>query len=195
MKILGAIIAGGKSARMGGAEKSLIDLAGRPVISHIVTCLQQQTDQVIINANGEVVRFQHLGLDVVVDPPEAGGTPLGGLAAVLSYAGGKGFDAVVSTPSDTPFLPDDLSSRLVGTQPAIASSGGQDHYLTGFWPVWLGDVLKDASARLGLRRMQDWVTLCEARTVEWDVTKVDPFFNINTPEDLEQAKLWLETKA
>ncbi len=191
MKILGAIIAGGKSARMGGTEKALIDLAGRPVVSHIAACLQRQTDHVIINANGDPLRFRDLGFEVVADVPGAVDTPLSGLETVLVYAASQGFDAVVSTPSDTPFLPHDLSSRLSGLEAAIAGSGGQDHYLTGFWPVPLAAILKEALANRGLRRMQDWVALCEARTVKWSAVPLDPFFNINTPEDLEQARSWL----
>lgn len=191
MKILGAIIAGGKSARMGGAEKALIDLAGRPVVSHIAACLQRQTYHVIINANGDPLRFRDLGFEVVADMPGAVDTPLAGLEAVLAYAAAQGFDAVVSTPSDTPFLPSDLTLRLSGLGAAIASSGGQDHYLTGFWPISLAAILKEALANQGLRRMQDWGALCEARKVEWSVSPFDPFFNINTPTDLEQARTWL----
>lgn len=191
MKILGAIIAGGKSARMGGSEKALLDLAGRPVVSHIAACLQQQTDHLIVNANGDPRRFQDLGFEVVSDVPSAVDTPLSGLEAVFAYAATQGFDGVVSTPSDIPFLPVDLALRLSGPGAAIACSGGQDHYLTGFWPVSLATILKEALAHQGLRRMQDWATLCGARKVEWSVLPLDPFFNINTPADLEQARSWL----
>ncbi len=191
MKVLGAIIAGGKSARMGGTEKALLDLAGRPVVSHIGLCLQRQTDHVVINANGDPLRFQGLGFEVVADVPGAVDTPLSGLEAVLDYAAFQGFDGVVSTPSDTPFLPPDLALRHSGPGAAIASSGSQDHYLTGFWPISLATILKEALANQALRRMQDWVALCEARKVEWSALPIDPFFNINTPADLEQARTWL----
>jgi molybdopterin-guanine dinucleotide biosynthesis protein A len=194
MRILGAIVAGGRSSRMGGDEKALIELEGRPLISHIISCLRPQVNQIIINANGDALRFRQFDCVVVPDPPAADGTALGGLDVVLTYAAAQGFDAVLSVPSDTPFLPHDLVKRLLGPGAAIAASLEQDHYLTGFWPVALAEVLAKACALQGMKRMQDWMVLSGARRVEWAPTPFDPFFNINTPQDLEQARMWLEER-
>jgi molybdopterin-guanine dinucleotide biosynthesis protein A len=192
MKILGAIIAGGKSSRMGGKEKAFLDFGDRPLMAHVVEALRKQTQQVIINANGDPVRFRDLGCKVIADGSAFGDTPLAGMAAVLSFGAAQGFDAVVTTPSDTPFLPPDLVARLSGNVAAIARSGGQDHFLTGFWPAALANKLSDATQALELRRMQDWVSVAKARTVEWPTTSVDPFFNINTPDDLAKALMWVK---
>ena len=192
MRLLGAIIAGGQSTRMGGSEKAFLDFGGRPLISRIFEGLRRQTDRVVINANGDPARFNFLGCDIIGDPPEFNATPLAGVAAALKFAAAQGFDGVVTTPSDTPFLPNDLVARLAGDHATIARSGGQDHYLTGFWPVELALVLTDAAAGNGFRRMQDWVAQVGATKVEWITLPVDPFLNINTPGDLQQAQRWLE---
>jgi len=191
MRILGVIIAGGRSSRMGGIEKSLIDLAGRPLIAHIVERFRRQTDDVVINANGNPSRFSGFGCEIIADGPGLTGTPMAGLNAALTYGDAHGFDAVVTTPSDTPFLPLDLVARLQGEGAAIAQSGGQDHYLTGFWPTSLVPILENAT----LKRMQDWVTVAGARKVEWSTSPRDPFFNINTPDDLAQARQWIRRDA
>jgi molybdopterin-guanine dinucleotide biosynthesis protein A len=195
MKILGGIIAGGQSTRMGGLEKAFVDFGGRPLIAHIVDALRKQTDYVVINANGDPARFKGLGCDVIGDRPEFNATPLAGVAAVLKFAATHGFNGVVTTPSDTPFIPSDLVARLSGDHATIAHSRGQDHYLTGFWPVELTLLLTDATASNALRRMQDWVAQAGARKVEWSASPIDPFLNINTPEDLQLARNWLEKNA
>lgn len=195
MRFLGAIIAGGQSSRMGGQEKAFADLGGRPLIAHIVEALQKQTGRVVINANGDPVRFVGLGCDVIPDSHEFNGTPLAGLAAALKYAAAQGFDAVVTTPSDTPFLPPDLIERLSVGQAAIASSGGQDHYLTGYWPIILATALDAPDLKQNLKRMKDFVTLAGATKIMWNTIPFDPFFNINTPQDLEQAKSWLKAQS
>ena len=179
---------------MGGAEKAFLDLGGRPLIQHIIECLRPQTGAIIISANGDTVRFDKFGCEIVPDGLGAGETPLAGLAAVLAHAEINGFDAVVSVPSDTPFLPEDLVARLSGVGAAIASSKSQDHYLTGLWPVSLAGVLMTALVSRDLVRMQHWVALSNARRVEWSVSGIDPFFNINTLEDLEHARSWLKPK-
>lgn len=192
MKILGAIIAGGQSSRMGGEEKAFLDLGGRPLIAHIGEALQKQTEKIVINANGDPARFAGLGCNILADLPAYRGTPLAGVAAALAYGATQGFDAVVTVPSDTPFLPPDLVARLSAGGAAIASSDGQDHYLTGFWPVSLVATFEDADTKQSLRRMKDFVTLAGANKIEWSASPFDPFFNINTPQELEQANSWLK---
>jgi molybdenum cofactor guanylyltransferase len=185
MKVLGAIIAGGKSMRMGGAEKAFLQLGGKSLIAYVRERLAAQVDRVVINANGDPSRFDAVVVsDILTDIQ----TPLIGLHAVLNYA--KDFDAVLTVPSDGPFIPDDLRKRL-GVGPAIAHSAGQDHYLTGLWPVSLFTQLEDA-LRDGMVRMQDWVKACGAVKVEWNIEPVDPFFNVNSPEDLMRAEIFLK---
>jgi molybdopterin-guanine dinucleotide biosynthesis protein A len=132
MKILGAIIAGGTSSRM-GQEKALIDIDGVPLIERVASRLRFQVDGLIINANGKPDRFAVLSYPVVPDELKGIGTPLAGIHAVLRYASANGFKAAVTVPSDTPFLPLDLVQRLAeaGTHKgaAIAMTHGQPHYL------------------------------------------------------------------
>src|SRR5215204_117404 len=127
MKIIGAIIAGGQSRRMGGREKAFLELAGKPVILHVIEQFEPQVDQLVINANGEPARFSEFGLDVVPDVLTALTTPLAGLHAALKFTKSAAADVLVTVPSDTPFLPFNLVAKLlekaVVRGAAIAASG------------------------------------------------------------------------
>jgi molybdenum cofactor guanylyltransferase len=173
MKVLGAIIAGGKSSRM-GQDKAFIEWRGKTLVAHVIERLSPQADEVIINTNSDPARFT---LPVVHDLIGTG-TPVAGLHAALTYAATHGFDAMLSAPCDTPLLPLDLRERLSGHDAAIAASGGQAHYLTGFWPVECLNLLN------GLIRVKDFAAAIKARQVEWLVKDYDPFININTPQDV-----------
>ena len=175
MKVLGCIIAGGRSSRM-GRDKAFIEWRGKPLIEHVAERLGPQVTRLVINANGNARRFS---LPVIADLI-ASSTPLAGLHAALTYATENKFDAVLSVPCDTPLLPLDLYSRLQGDRAAIAYSCGQAHFLTGLWPI-------DSLPHLdGLSRVQDFAAATHARRVEWTTGEHDPFFNVNTPSDLSQ---------
>jgi molybdenum cofactor guanylyltransferase len=193
MKILGAIIAGGHSTRMGGREKSFLDLAGASLLERTLSRLRFQVDEIIINANGDASRFAATGVTVVEDVLTDVGTPLAGLQAALYYGASKGFDAVVTVPSDAPFLPLDLVERLLEagevTGAAIARSGGQDHYLTGIWTTAMAKPLGRLIEAEAMKRVQDFVTRAKAEKVVWAAVPHDPFFNINTPDDLAHAEM------
>ncbi len=189
MKILGAIIAGGASSRM-GVEKALMEIAGVPMLERIVSRLRIQVDDVVLNANGDSSRFANFVLPLVPDVLTVG-TPLAGLHAVLSYGAHHGYQAVVTVPSDAPFIPLDLVERLqeAGAHKgaAIAFSGGQSHYLTGIWTTAFAKPLEKLLLSGSLRRMQDFAAKVEAETVLWTDHPHDPFFNVNTPADFENA--------
>lgn len=191
MKIVGVIIAGGKSTRMAGREKALLPLCGKPVISHIIERLRPQVEELAINANGDAERFAAFGLPFVPDASQDVGTPLAGLEAALLWAKAKGAKLVLTVPSDTPLLPVDLVDKLAQAgAPAMAASEGQEHYLTTLWPVSLSDDLS-AAIRSGLRPVKAWARNCGVSSVPWPATNIDPFFNINTPEDLARVELEL----
>ncbi|MEO9168496.1 MAG: molybdenum cofactor guanylyltransferase [Aestuariivirga sp.] len=173
MKVLGAIIAGGKSSRM-GQDKAFIEWRGKNLLTHVIERLSPQVDVLIINSNADPARF---ALPVMADQIETG-TPVAGLHAALTYASEHGFDAVLTSPCDTPLLPLDLRARLSGSGAAIAVSSGQAHYLTGLWPVECLKLLD------GLIRVKDFAAKAKARQVEWLVKEYDPFININTPQDV-----------
>jgi molybdenum cofactor guanylyltransferase len=193
MKILGAIIAGGQSTRMGGREKSFLPLAGATLIERTLSRLRFQVTETLINANGDVTRFAGFNVVVVADELQDVGTPVAGLHAALSYGAQESFDAVVTVPSDAPFLPLDLVARLYEageeTGAAIARSGGRDHFLTGIWTTKLAEPLGRLIMQDGLRRVQDFVAQCKAEKVVWAALPHDPFFNINTPDDLAEAEM------
>ena len=192
MTIIGAIIAGGLSSRMGGREKALLELDSKPVILRVIEQFEPQVDQLVINANGEPARFSAFGLEVVPDVLTSLTTPLAGLHAALRFAKSVGADVLVTVPSDTPFLPFDLAAKLLENSmangAAIASSGGQDHYIIGAWNKELLDDLERAIAKDGLFRVKDWARRASAQKVEWPVEPYDPFFNVNAPEDLLRAE-------
>lgn len=193
MKILGVIVAGGQSTRMGGREKSFLDLAGATLLERTLSRLRFQVDDVVINANGDVSRFAATGAVVIEDILTDMGTPLAGLHAALTYGALQGFEAVVTVPSDAPFLPLDLVARLVGagevTGAAIARSGGQDHYLTGIWTTAMAKPLGRLIEIDDMKRVQDFVVKTKAEKVVWAAVPHDPLFNINTPEDLAAAEM------
>ena len=192
MTIIGAIIAGGQSSRMGGREKAFLELDSKPVILHVIEQFEPQVDQLVINANGDTARFSQFGLDVIPDAVPTLTTPLAGLHAALRFAKIVDATVLITVPSDTPFLPYDLVARLMEIAPtegaAIASSGGRDHYIIGAWKTELLDDLDSAIAKEGLFRVKDWAHRASAQSVVWPVEPYDPFFNVNTPEDLLRAQ-------
>lgn len=188
MNVVAVIVAGGTSSRM-GREKAFELVRGRTIMERIASCLQDQVRKIVINANGDLSRFQDVGLPVITDIRKAG-TPLAGLHAALHFADEQGFDAALTLPSDTPFLPGDLAKRLAEARgpAAIAASGGQQHYLTGLWSRELLRGMEDALESPRLPRLQDWATHCQAAVVDWPAEPYDPFFNVNTPEELAEAR-------
>lgn len=188
MRIAAVIIAGGKSSRM-GKEKAFMLLQGKPLLTHIVERLLPPCDTVVVNANGDASRFAQFALDVIPDLITEAGTPLAGLHAALAYGRDNRYDAILTVPSDAPFLPRDLCTRLISDQKAnVAAACGQTHFLTGLWSTDLVSNLEYALRSHDLRRAQDWVRMSDAGTAEWPCEPFDPFFNINTPEDLAEAE-------
>lgn len=192
MKIIGAIIAGGQSRRMGGREKAFLELDSKPVILHVIEQFEPQVDQLVINANGEPARFSEFGLEVVPDVFTSLTTPLAGLHAALRFTKSVDADMLMTVPSDTPFLPFDLAAKLlentIASGAAIAASGGREHYIIGAWKTELLNDLDLAIAKDHLFRVKDWTRRASAQRVEWPVEPYDPFFNVNTPEDLRIAE-------
>jgi len=191
VRVLGAVIAGGQSRRMAGREKSFLTLAGVPLIERVISRIAPQVETVVINANGEIRRFDGLHRKVIADTL-ALTTPLAGLHAVLQHGQSEGYDAVLTVPSDSPLLPLNLVARLAeagsATGAAIASSGGQQHHLTGLWSTAMATKLEELILRDKLRRMKDLAEVFEIAVADWPVGPHDPFININTPQDLAAAE-------
>ena len=197
------LLAGGRSLRMGRGEKALIEIAGSPMLAHVIARLRPQVGHLVINANGDPARFSSFSLPVVADTLDG----FAGLHAGLEWARRKTPSArfVASAPADTPFLPCDLVARLKAallqspSRSAIAASGGKPHPVFGLWDIALTDDLAAALQR-GVRAMHRFAeaeasTVVDFPLIEIGATKVDPFFNVNTRADLETAQTLMATMA
>ena len=184
-RLLGVIVAGGASRRMGGKNKCLLPLAGTSILDHIIERLSPQVDRLIVNANVEKISEN---IEVVPDIIKDAG-PLGGLYSALSFAKEHGYSKVITAPGDTPFIPHDFARRLMehaDQAVVIAKSAGRIHPVLALWDVSLLDELK-ASLNEGERKMRNWIAKYATEEVVWTADP-DPFFNINTPEDLIRAE-------
>ncbi|WP_143598915.1 molybdenum cofactor guanylyltransferase MobA [Pseudothioclava arenosa] len=188
-EIAGLILAGGRGIRMGGIDKALLPLMGRPLVDHVLTRLAPQLGPIAVSANGNPARFEPWGLPVLRDGFMGEG-PLAGLMAGLGWAEAQGAKALVTVAVDTPFVPADLVARLADRGvdlPVVAASGGRRHPTVALWPVSEAPRIAEAFAE-GERRLG--AVLSGARSVDFSAAP-DPFFNINTPADLDAAELRL----
>lgn len=192
---LGIILAGGQATRMGGGDKGLRVVAGRPLLAHVIDRLAPQVAGIALNANGDPARFAEYGLPVVADSLPDWPGPLAGVLAGMDWAATQGADAIVSVAADTPFFPRDLVAQLHAaagpSRLALAATreGGKlwRHPTFGLWPVALRDDLR-AALQGGLRKVVLWTDAHGAGLAEFGTDPFDPFFNINTPEDIAMAE-------
>ncbi|WP_128514912.1 molybdenum cofactor guanylyltransferase MobA [Tabrizicola thermarum] len=189
MRIFGVILAGGEGRRMGGVDKALVPLAGRPLIAHVLDRLEPQVERVLISANGDPARFAGFGCSVLPDARPQG--PLSGVLAALTLAAELGATHVVSTPVDTPFLPGDLVPHLLLAAEnapeglAIASDETGDHPATALWPLGLAPALAEflGSGEARVLRFAEAHHAARARFPD-----ARAFRNLNTPDDLAAAE-------
>lgn len=194
-KIAGVILAGGRATRMGGGDKTLLPIDGRPILSHVVERLRPQVDTLVLNANGDPARFAAFGLPVVPDSIAGYAGPLAGILAGMDWAAAQGYELLASAAGDTPFFPEtlvaDLHEVMEREGKPIAMSMTPDperglsrHPTFGLWSVSLRDNLRAALAE-GQRKVIVWTEPigCAKAVFEGEF----PFFNVNTPEDLERA--------
>ena len=190
---IGVILAGGLARRMGGGDKPLVEIAGRPILQHVIDRLKPQCGLLAINANGDPARFSAFGLPVICDSVEGFAGPLAGVLAGMDFGAAKGAAHVLSAPGDTPFLPADLLSRLraartrTGATIAVAASKGRTHHAVALWPVALRDDLRRALVAEDERRVSAFIGRYANVIVDWPIEPYDPFFNVNRPEDLARA--------
>jgi molybdopterin-guanine dinucleotide biosynthesis protein A len=181
---------------MGGGDKARIRIAGATILDRVLARLAPQCARAILNANGDPARFADTGLPVVADSVPDFAGPLAGILAGLDWAAAQTPDltVIMSVPGDCPFLPRDLASRLhaarsaAGTPLACAKSGDWRHPVVGLWPVALRDDLRRALTVEGLHKIEAWTARHGVAIADWPDTPVDPFFNVNTPEDAAEAE-------
>jgi molybdopterin-guanine dinucleotide biosynthesis protein A len=181
---------------MGGGDKARIKIGGATILQRVLSCLKTQCSGVLINANGDPARFADTGLPVVADSVPDFAGPLAGILAGLDWAAVHApTDAwLLSAPGDCPFLPNDLAARLhqarasANVPLACARSGEWRHPVVGIWPVALRQDLRRALVEENLHKIELWTARHGAAIADWPDTPVDPFFNVNTPEDAAQAE-------
>ena len=195
--MIGIILAGGLASRLGGGDKGLLAVGGRPILARVVATLRGQCDGLVVSANGDTARFGPLGLPVVADTIARHSGPLAGVLAGLDWIAAHHPEAAhaVSAPADTPFLPADLVARLEATRRqtgaaiVCARSGGKSHPVAALWSVALREDLRTALAEEGLRKVHLYLERHAVAYADWASEPYDPFFNVNTPEDIAAANL------
>lgn len=194
-EVIGCILAGGLARRMGGGDKGLIRLGGRLVLDHVLDRLKPQVSQVMLNANGDPARFADYGLPVVPDSVEGFAGPLAGVLAGLEWArDNTQAEWVATAATDTPFFPVDFVTRMLaaieaaGADMACAASDGRHHPVFGLWPVRLAADLRHALVEEDVRKVDLWTARHKLVAVEFAAEPHDPFFNVNRPEDVEEAE-------
>lgn len=197
MTLLGLILAGGQGRRMGGADKAFVMLSGRPLIAHVAQRLAPQTAALAISANGDPARFAAFGLPVLPDAVSSQAGPLSGILAGLAHARANGFTHLLSVPTDTPFLPPDLAARLVGaigeSSVAAAASHGRQHHAVALWRCDTDAALR-ASLASGERRLGRVAAKLGCVVADWGDADIDPFFNVNSPQDVATAQHLAKTR-
>ena len=186
--VAGVLLAGGLSRRMGGGDKCLRDLGGRPILAHIIERAAPQVGSLVLNANGDPVRFADFGLPVAADVVEGYAGPLAGVLTGLDWAAEN--------------APGDMVDRMLaaveaaGADMACAVTHGRTHPVFGLWPLGLRDDLRRAMVEEEIRKVDLWTArynLVEVEFPDADTAAgpLDPFFNTNRPEDLEEAARYL----
>lgn len=192
---LGVVLAGGLARRMGGGDKALVRIGQQTILERALARFAPQCEKVILNANGDPARFAAFGLPTVPDSVGGFAGPLAGILAGLEWAAAHAPDLgwMASVPGDCPFLPRDLVSRLHaartvgGNRLACARSGTWRHPVVGLWPVALRDDLRHALVVEDLHKIEVWTARHGVAIADWPTEPVDPFFNVNTPEDAAEA--------
>jgi molybdopterin-guanine dinucleotide biosynthesis protein A len=187
-EVVGVILAGGQSSRLGGRDKALLPLAGRPLIEHAIANLGPQVDRLVISSNGDPAQFSRYALPVVPDliPDRPG--PLAGAHAALSR---WPTTMIVTVAVDLPFIPADLVSRLRSAlgdaDCAYATTDRQSHALAILWRAGLAPALALA-LDAGARRVGDWLRAHGNAVLFPVMPDSDLDFNVNTPDDLALAE-------
>lgn len=193
-RVAGLLLAGGQARRMGGGDKCLLELAGRPMLERAMARLAPQVDLLALNANGDPARFAASGLPVLADVVSGFAGPLAGVLTGMGWAREQGAAWLVTAATDTPFFPLDLVARLRAAaqadaaEVAFAASDGRTHPVFGLWAVGLEDDLRRALVVEGERKIDRFAGRYALVTADFSTRPFDPFFNANRPEDLAEAE-------
>jgi len=193
--ILGAILAGGQSKRM-GKDKLFLELNNKKLIEHTIDKVKKYLKKVIIITNQDNEFFSKNNLITVKDCIEGQLGPLVGILTAMKWAKENLSKCswIATFPCDTPFFPEKIIESFIKESEKkeslilCASSHGRKHNIFGLWSLDLYDKLKDDLINKKVRKVQDWTEKNKIKNLEFTFKDYDPFFNINTEEDLEFAK-------
>ncbi len=181
---------------MGGGDKPRTSIGGRTILSRVIERMTPQCTRLILNANGDPSRFADTELPVIADDVPGFAGPLAGILAGLDWAAAHAPDVshIASVPGDCPFLPRDLVARLhqareaAGQPLACARSGEWRHPVVAVWPVALRGDLRRVLVDEDLRKIEIWTARHGVALADWPAEPVDPFFNVNAPDDAAAAE-------
>lgn len=197
----GVILAGGKGRRMGGKQKPSALLRGQTLIQHVIEHVQPQVNKLLLNMNDDPSPFYSAGLPTQPDSCSGHLGPLAGILTGMEWTAREypHVDYIFSAPVDCPFLPEDLVRKLLTAREAkradlaLATSAAHIHYTIGLWPVGQKDRLRSALLLDGIRRVETWAKRHSIVLVDYEVKRIDPFANMNSPEDLLLAETLLRS--
>ncbi len=195
-RTVGILLAGGQARRMGGGDKCMQQLAGKPLLAHVIERLEGQVDRLVLNANGDPARFAPFDLPVAPDTLRGHLGPLAGILAGMTWAARQAPDVawILTVATDAPFLPLTLADALhaavrdTGADMACAASGRRHHPVIGLWPTRLRCDLQMAMEKEDIRKVDRWTARYRLAVAKFPKGPPDPFFNANRPEDLAAAE-------
>lgn len=199
--VAAVLLAGGMARRMGGGDKCLQPLGGRPLLAHVVARIGPQVGSMVLNAGGDPERFADFGLPVIPDIVPGFAGPLAGILSGLDWVGRQAPECrwVLSVPTDAPFLPHDLVARMVRDVQAAGegmfacgASAGRRHPVVGLWPLACREALRIALVENDVRKIDAFTADYTCLAVEYPDRPYDPFLNANRPEDLARAEALLD---
>ncbi|WP_179957601.1 molybdenum cofactor guanylyltransferase MobA [Exilibacterium tricleocarpae] len=200
--VTGLVLAGGRSRRMAGADKTFIRLNGTPLIEHVIDRAAPQVTRLLLSINGDAAPYRRYGLPLLADALPGFGGPLAGILSALRWLRQHQPDSnwLASFAVDTPFIPADTVARLQAaterdhTLIACPRSGGRQHPVCGLWSPALLPELEDFLLVQKQHKVGRFLQQCAVSRVDFEAAGIDPFFNINTPQDLETATAYTETQ-
>ncbi len=197
--VIGLILAGGRGRRLGGQDKAFLTLGEETLLVRAIARAKPQVGELLINANGDLSRFAPFGLPVIEDRIGGFLGPLAGIVSGLEWIRENRPHArwLASFACDCPFFPLDMVEHLIAkaesesASVAIAASHGRHHPVFAAWSAGLSVTSENVLCDQGLRKMDDFVARFPNTRVQFPADPADPFFNINTPDDLARAEALL----